>query len=496
MWLRIKSISAFWDKIMNSKSKELFSWKDTNKPINIFYYNNWYWKTTLFTFIKKSLIWEKIKDKFISVFIMKLIIDDKEYTINNSPTNGISVILNKKDITYEKFKKILEEKVLNKNEKLSVAWRNTQWEQKRNTLESLLRFNFFSDDEFKKFNQQSCTLINSDLDGDTKWILLNYILWEQFNKEKEYLFKTAYRYWAKQKIIWNTQTIWKTYKEYFVDDAQMQFIDDPEIEFNNLVKNKISIKDSLIKLEAILIKLEKLKNESNLYLDNSELVKKLITEEELNCLEKKKEFLNQYSIIKNRINDLIADYWDIIKWIPSNTRKSIELRKAALDYVNKNKLLVEDYYRNNKLLFNKYNNWFIKELTKWIFNFSNITLDNRELKLSIWWWSDERKWDWRLKTLRFLSLIGIILYKAQNKEARNLWIWFFDSPFYGVDINNSTKSINSISNFINKNRINTQLFIFATKEEINEVTDSFQTELSLNNNVYFHPYEEKDFLIS
>ena len=128
---------------------------------------------------------------------MKLLINNEEYLIKNSPIDWLNVTYKSNLINYADFKKILEKKILNKNEKLAVAWRNPQWEQKRNTLESLLRFNFFSDDEFKKYTQQSCSLINSDLDWDTKWIMLNYILWESFNRDKEKLFRIAYKYWTK-----------------------------------------------------------------------------------------------------------------------------------------------------------------------------------------------------------------------------------------------------------------------------------------------------------
>ena len=498
MAMKIKSIKIFWDKIMNSENKVLFSWEDKNKAINIFYYNNWYWKTTLFTFIKESFLWNKIKDKFISLFEMKLLINNEEYLIKNSPIDWLNVTYKSNLINYADFKKILEKKILNKNEKLAVAWRNPQWEQKRNTLESLLRFNFFSDDEFKKYTQQSCSLINSDLDWDTKWIMLNYILWESFNRDKEKLFRIAYKYWAKQKILNNTKSIWKNYKEYFTPWNQLKLFDNPEKQFNKLIKQKIILKDSLIQLESIILKLDEIKKESIKYLKNNGLIINLIKREHKKLKTKKIEYEENFSIIKNQISDLIYDYWDLIKWVTSTTKKAIESRKKALEYVNNNKKLVEDYYRNNKSLFNQFKVWFLKELTNWIFNFDNIIIDNRELKLSIWWWADEKKWDWRLKTLRFLALIWIILFKAKNNYARNLWIWFFDSPFYWVDMLNSTKALNSISSFIENNKLSTQLFIFATKEENNSIEDSFEKELKKNKNIYFHPYdyENKEYLIS
>ena len=63
---------------------------------------------------------------------------------------------------------------------------------------------------------------------------------------------------------------------------------------------------------------------------------------------------------------------------------------------------------------------------------------------------------------------------------------------------NSTKALNSISSFIENNKLSTQLFIFATKEENNSIEDSFEKELKKNKNIYFHPYdyENKEYLIS
>ena len=110
MAMKIKSIKIFWDKIMNSENKVLFSWEDENKAINIFYYNNWYWKTTLFTFIKESFLWNKIKDKFISLFEMKLLINNEEYLIKNSPIDWLNVTYKSNLINYADFKKILEKK--------------------------------------------------------------------------------------------------------------------------------------------------------------------------------------------------------------------------------------------------------------------------------------------------------------------------------------------------------------------------------------------------
>lgn len=501
MSLKINYINIYWEKIMNERESLLFKWEDSWKPINIFYYNNWYWKTTLFSFIKQTFIWNKIDDKFINFFEMGISINNDKFILRNWSNLWIKVVNNSKEITYDSFKEILENKVLNKDWKLAVAWKNPKWEQERNTVESLLRFNFFTDDEFKKYTQKSCSLINSDLDWDTKWILLNYILWEKFDTSKEALFKISYRYWARQKIVSSTKKIGKDYKEYFKDLwLQISLFEDPEKDFNDLLEKKFETKDSLMQMESIISKLDEINNESKLFLEkeNNSFILNLI-EQEKNELEiEKKKYEEKYISINNRIGNLVSEYWEILKWIPSNTKKIINLRREALLFIKENEKLVEEYYRTSNELLNKYKNSFLKELTNWIFKFTNIEFDNRTLKLTLKWWADEKKWDWRLKTLRFLALIWIIIYKSENKHARNLWIGFFDSPFYWVDMYNSIDAIASISKYISKNNITSQIFIFATKEEKKWKIDSFEEELKKDSNIYFHPYnyKEKEYLIS
>lgn len=498
MTLKIKSIKIFWNQIMNNQSKELFNWKDEWKPIIIFYYNNWFWKTTLFNFIKSTFLWKKIKDNFIDLFQMEVLLNDSNYLIKNWPNIWIEVLLNNQLSTYENFKENLENLILNKNEKLAVAWKNPTWEQNRNTLESLLRFNFFTDDEFKKYTQKECSLINSDLDWDTRGILFNYILWEEFDYNKKKLFKIAYRYWARQKIINDTNKLEKIYSSYFDTNNQISLFENPEEDFNNLLNDKFTTKNILLQIEAIVSNLNDLKNENINFLVNNDIINNLI-EKELNHLnESRKDYEKEYSHINKKLSDLKDEYWDLIKWVPTNTQKAIWLRKDALIFVKKYESDVESYYKNNVKLLNEYKELFLKELTKWIFEFKNIWFNNRELKLLLKWWPDEKKWDWRLKTLRFLSLIWIILFKSKNNFSRNLWIWFFDSPFYWVDMENSTNAIKSISSFIDINKLKTQLFIFATKEEKKEKKDTFEEELEKNKNIYFHKYDyqNKEYLIS
>jgi len=483
---------------MNQNPKELFKWKDNWKPIIIFYYNNWFWKTTLFNFIKSTFLWKIIKEKFMYEFILEIKLNNNIFILKNSSINKeIKVLCDYKKSSYEKFKEKLENNILNKNEKLAVAWKNTSWEQNRNTLASLLRFNFFTDDEFKKFSQSECSLINNDVDWDTKWMLFNYILWEVYDIKKENLFKIAYRYWAKQKILENTKKLEKKYKDYFSNINQTKLFEDPEEEFNKLLNKKFEIKNNLLEINSIILKLNELKNENKIYLNENNIISDLIKNEYKDFKKEEKRLKSKYENISWRLIDLKDEYWNLIKWVPTNIQKAVELRKNSLIFVNKYKNDVEKYYRENNKLLNEYKNLFLKELTNWNFKFNNIEFNNRKLRL-ILSWNNEKKWDWRLKTLRFLALIGIILFKWKNKNSRNLWIWFFDSPFYWVDVYNSTKSLKSISKFIDKNKINTQLFIFATKEEKREKKDSFEEELEKNKKIYFHTYTDnnKEYLIS
>jgi len=484
---------------MNEETPLLFSWKDSWEPINIFYYNNWYWKTTLFNFIKATFTWKQIKETFIDTFEMKIILNSMNYILTNWPWKMVQVLENKKDITYNKFKNILEKQILKRHEKLIIEWNNKKWEQVRNRLESLLRFNFFTDDEFKKYTQKSCSLINSDFDWDTKWIFLNYILWEDFNVEKEKIFKVAFKYWSKQKFIKNTNSIWEAYPEQFEDTSwQASLFLNPEEEFNESVRKKFTIKDTLFQIESIIEKLRFLELDVKKFLNNNKLVLQLIKTELKDILIQQKKYEKEYKSISHRIQYLKDNFWDIIKWIPTDIQGKIKQRRSALQFVEKYKKDIETYYNNANPLFNEYLRWFLHELTTPLFNSENINFHHRDLKLSIWWWSEEKKWDWRLKTLRFLALVWIILLKSIKWNSRNLWIWFFDSPFYWVDMKNSIWAIESISDFIDKKSIKSQLFIFATKEESEWVVDTFERTLSKNKNVYFHEYDYKNkkYLIS
>lgn len=501
MILRIISIQAFWiGKEINEEynlqdDKELFSWTDCGKPIIIFYYNNWFGKTTLFEFIKDTFLGKKINDTFVSIFKIKIELESQEYEIINSRIEGVKIINQKMEITYDEFKKILEDKVLHKNEKLAVAWNNDSWEQQRNTFESLLRFNFFSDDEFKKYSSKECSLINSDMDWDTKWFLFNYILWEDF-KDKEELFKIAYKYWARQKILENTAYVEKKYPEQFEESIQKEIFASPEEDFNNLLKKKFLTKDNLLQIESVILKLRELENQNRLFLESNQYVTIIINDELEHLEEKKKNIEKEYENINARITDLKDNYSDLIKWIPTQIQNDISKRKEARNFVRKHQKAIEEYFDSENGLLNEYKRDFLMALTNWIFEYKNLWFDSRKLRLSISW-ATEKKWDWRLKTFRFLALVAIILFKSKQKNARNLGIWFLDSPFYGVDMINSIGALKSISKFVESNIISTQLFIFATKEEKKENNDSFQEDLRNDKNIYFHEYDlEKEYLFS
>lgn len=498
--VKINSIYIFWheEPLLTKEPKLLFSWKNEGKPIVMFYYNNGYWKTTLFSLIKDVFQWNHIKEEYIGRMEMEVIISDIKYQITNSHV-WINILRGNEVISFNEYKNILEKQVLNKNENLLVTWKNISWQQQRNTLESLLRFNFFTDDEYRKDtnNKHRCSLINSDLDWETKWILLDYILWEDFDKNKIDLFKIAYRYWAKQRIEKSTKNIGEIYSYYFDNNAQTSIFEKPEVDFDKAIREKFEYKDIILQIEAIEAKLIELKNENISFLNNNQLVNSLITNELQEIKKVKKEYTNQYDVINKRLIDLKDNFWDIINQVDTEAKKDILERRIALKYISEHKNKIETYFSGDHKKFEVYLNQVLQELVKWVFDFKNIVFDFRRLKLEIVW-TEEKKWDGRLKTLRFLSLIGIILFKAKfQKDTRNLWIWFFDAPFYGVDMINSVKAINSISKFINENKINTQLFLFVTKDEKPWKKDSFEEDLKDDENIYFHPYfPEKEYLLS
>ncbi len=478
MKFKITFLKAYshWFEI---NDKLVFSWKDNWKPINIFYYNNGFWKTTLYSLIKVTLELKKIGKEydFISRFELGCKINNKEYIIKNSKLK-LEVFSNEKSINVEKFREdILEKEVLNRNEVLSVLWKNEKWEQERNTLPSLLRFNFFTDKNYKNYWENTCSLIDAHLDGTTKWMLLNYVLGEKYDYDKIALFKKAYRYWAQENYLNKNKRFYRKYKEYFLDEStnQSKLFEYNESELEEKIKERFEVKNKLIQINSILDKLKSLQEITNNHLPNKIDIINLIKNEIEFLNRELKLYLQKDRELKEQILDIKNKYSDFIKKIPTKDKKRFEELKAAHNFISENKRYIENYYQTHKTEFNKYLQEFLYKLTSFLFELENNIKFNLE-ELKIWLRKTESiKWDWRLKILRFLSAVAIVLYKSKYYYARNLWVLFFDAPFYGVDMLNIIKALESIINYLKDNKeIKTQIFLFVTKKEIKEQEDSFE----------------------
>lgn len=162
-----------------------FVWNSGDKKINVFFWHNSVWKTLIYSSFNSLLSWDTNSD-----FIEEHIADFKIY---------VEAKINEHDVVYEKSKynfivkiddnevsqveyKEFLHKELELDQKLTwlVRWKNVT----KNTVLSMLRYNFISDNDLSrnsKWTHKKIPLVNTHYDYSCRIPLLAYFLWIDFN---------------------------------------------------------------------------------------------------------------------------------------------------------------------------------------------------------------------------------------------------------------------------------------------------------------------------
>lgn len=508
---RIKKIEFFWGKT-KLDTKKVFNWEDT-RPINFFYFQNWYGKSTLFRLIHEIIVnlWEnKVQsiwdgftiDKEKKIYLNKIVIliqlKDQQFSLlyerktENSPVKlQWNPFGDKNFFSGLSFDKYFQANIFNQNEPL--VYINEKWgQEKRNTtVKSLCRFNFLSDEDYYKQWWVECHLADTHKDGSGRWVLFNYVLWENIDDFDRNLIQAV---WTSLKFEKDIAKLNKQIKimenelwvnEWWAFDSTIE-------EYVDAVSNNIlEFKNDRIKskeLDLAINKLNVLLKDLDILWDDKEIFKEMINQENLYLSDYRNKLSKKMNELQNHINDN-----DLLNVNRFKELKSIQDEfKMKKDYCEKNLSSVEKYkekrfsdkrdvlYKNYKVIYSNLLDCWYKE----------ALLDEKNLMVKLNKW--DFRWDWHLRCSRVLYLIALQIYKEKHSEARTLGILFFDAPFYGVTLKNEVNVLKNIVKYYRENNINTQVFFFDTRITSYENDDELVTFFNENNDIVYSHLRNKN----
>lgn len=443
--IRIKRIQIFHDV---SFSSEIFDWQDMGKALNVFHFKNQFWKTTLYNVVRCLLSWDLLSSKNINIdvvwsAILALQIDDVTYTLKSNHKDfyfmkdGNPII----DIPYDQY--MLEE----------VFWKD-YWtdqiiyhKQEKTSVSSLMRFSFFSDEDFSSKDSCTADLIHVKFDGKGKFILLCYVLWWGLNNGVTWgeIFYDINELTKIDKEIWKIEgklnsknakelqaisdglfsDMWNKYKE----------VQNEKLELENL--QSITKKMEILKLKAWNIGLWKQIMD---YLDSEISFLSGSLKELQDRIKQKDDYLLCFSSE--------IDPQDVL------THEQLKNKKNAL--LEKKEIIERKLFSSLDLgkVIENYDN--ITSSFEWIFWFK---VDCEEMKVALSNLSSEGI----LKCSKFLANLCFQIYSAlyyqEKKKIPLLPIWFYDSVFGGVDIDNIITCFSQIWYLDQEIKDNIQIFV-------------------------------------
>lgn len=441
----IRAISShtsclFWE--------QTFSEKLTDKNINVFYMWNRQWKTLLYTLIHSALSGEKeynINNEYNLTLSIDAYLFDNNYNYQISNLY-LKIKENDKNITNDTYIKTVNNN-LNIYDDLKIQRENS--EERKNTLRSMFRYIFFSDNDVWKRNRweiRELWLVNTYKDWCSKKILLSYFLWLKIDNQT---FTELYRYY---KLVDDINRNKKEYEKY--EDIGNLFLSEDS---NELFKEYSSCKKLFWDISVAIEHIESM----------------LILAKSLNKKEdnKKKDFLRkQLTLLNNEKNNILYKMLKAQKKIKS--LNEVE-RMSGKERESNKKFLVEykQKVKDKNSLEKKYEkllleiDWLLEKCSIYIKKqlaelwYKNLEINLLEQKIK----STEPRSEWEMSVIRILCWILLNSFSQQN-NWRLLNICCFDAIFQWIDENNWHDLFTKINDLYNSELklYLPQIFIFIT----------------------------------
>lgn len=450
--IKIQSITAtFYTWLEWEKT---FSWIfDENKKINVFFLPNGGWKTIIYEAMNDMLSWKQRQN------IEKEYTWDYEIVINCTiGEENIEIKKNISWLSYKKWEKTISssdyqailKKELNISEDL-INYTYKDWERKeirKNTVNSIFRYNFFSKHDMPNKNNKRIPLINNTYDKNSKKVLLSYFLWSDYSQED----------FAKFCDFSQMNNFIKDNKK------KVQKYDNVSNIFNNngeeLYKEYSGVKQKFGDISIAIEKLEELVElaKSNFWEENSDYIfinsqldalrsiKKKLTENRKNLKEEIQK-LNDYE------KDALIKQSD--KWIIETIKKFKQFENNVKQMDDEIKIIEKNISQKITPLFEFIQNWFQRNNT--LSNYwAKFDVDQQEFYFTKPWNESYRI------TLRIIGSVLLNIFSNKNWWRIPDYI-FYDSIFEDFSENNWKAQFDLINNLYNKIEFKEylpQLFIF------------------------------------
>lgn len=462
----------------------------SHKPINIIYMPNSSWKSLifnalehLFSFNKKPFIKKKTNESLGIIIDFNL--EGKNYVFSSNINQPYKVTYNWTPV--EDFDKILSENIGLSEWKLKYYWKD------KNTLSWINRFSFLDSHWINdKEEKNIIPFIDTWFDGDSRKIILSYILWNNINSNlfekvteyehiKNYIDKN--KKFQKYEEIENTSNLinsdihdlykqlselrW-TYWDILMASKQLKFLKEDYIKtIWKEDEDYAFLKEELNKIELLIPEINKDIADTKNSISDRELVEKKWLFENWTLANKEMSKYNKYLEYKERLNSINKEELEF--YITSNIEPKIEWFKKFISF------LYDDFIKSCI----KY--WVLKKDE--IITPENSIIFN-ETKLNIE--ANFKTSEWIRKTIRVLTFIGLHLYSNVNNN-RCLNISFYDSFIENIDYTLRAVLFDSLFNHIESNNYMTpEMFLFITKVEknkvktsINEIVNKFNEKINL-----------------
>lgn len=198
--MRIEKIQVYLDAV--DKKKEIFSRSNSWGHAKFFFMENGGWKSLMYTTINAILSWENgdyFEEKLTWIeIVLTMFIESITYTIKKNKESLVIINSEGKKVFFTDFKAIIRDSLRLNEELIDYDYKGNA--KKKNTLNSLFRFNFINDNDIRIKNKESVKeihIINSSYDWHWRRILLAYYLWADLSRDdyfniKKYFTNTSY----------------------------------------------------------------------------------------------------------------------------------------------------------------------------------------------------------------------------------------------------------------------------------------------------------------
>lgn len=356
----------------------------------------------------------------------------------------------------------------------------------KTSISSLMRFSFFSDEDFDSKDSNQADLIHEEFDGKWKIVLFKYVLWQKLKEQKSRkdAFEKVNQLSQINKEIGKLKKILDLKEANQARQISESLFSDTGNQYKELQNNKLEL-ENLIKAIQRLEILKLKANELHLGKDFSDFLSEEILflreskwglESDINS---KQQSIFAFSSVNP--NDLLN--YDEKKEKKKKLEEKRDLIEAELDtfFVVDEKSVVSKYLD-------------IVDSIKWEWDKFYFKVDIEDLLVRLPVLSSE----WILKWSKFLANVCFQLYSANNYSEKNkiplLPIGIYDSVFWWADVDIIIQCFEAIKNLNDSLKNNLQIFVFMNR--YNTLWIKNEIDLFLEENVeqvynYEMPLEQK-----